>query len=51
MRYLPEAGLTMSTWSRMAAEGAKTPTSLPPDCDTPPVRRQGRLCPQGNDYR
>src|SRR5713101_1952958 len=25
----------------MQAEGAKTPTRLPPDCDTPPVRHQG----------
>jgi len=29
----------MTTWSRMTAEAAKAPTRLPPDCDTPPVRR------------
>jgi hypothetical protein len=33
----------------MIEKGAKAPTRLPPDCDTPPVRRQGRLCPQGTD--
>ena len=25
------------------AEGAKAPTRLPPDCDTPPVRHQGPM--------
>ena len=30
--YLPEAGLTMTTWLRMTVEGAKPPTGLPPDC-------------------
>ena len=29
----------------------RPPTTLPPDCDTPPVRRQGRLWPQGNEHR
>jgi hypothetical protein len=27
----------------MTGEGAKTPTRLPPDCDTPPVWHQARL--------
>jgi hypothetical protein len=44
-------GLTGTTWPRMTAEAAKAPTRLPPDCDTPPVRRQGRLWPQGNEHR
>ena len=29
----------------------RTPTRLPPDGDTPPVRRQGRLWPQSNEHR
>jgi len=33
----------------MTGEGAKAPTRLPQDCDTPPVRRQGRLWPQSNE--
>ncbi len=35
----------------MIGEGAKAPTGLPPDCDTPPARRQGRLRPQDNEHR
>jgi hypothetical protein len=41
----------MTTWSRMTTEAAKTPTRLPPDCDTPPVRHQGPMWPQGNEHR
>ena len=35
-------GLTMTT------EAAKAPTRLPPECDTPSVRHQGPIWPQGN---
>lgn len=30
--------------------GARAPARLPPDCDRPPLRRQGQLC-QGNEQR
>ena len=40
-----------AAWSRMTAEDAKPPTRLPPDCDTPPVRPQGPIWPQGNEHR
>ncbi len=29
----------------------KGPPRLPPDCDTPPVRHQGPIWPQGNEHR
>src|SRR5205814_4640949 len=38
----PFAVAPSTTW-RMTAEGARPPTRLPPDGDTPPARRQGRL--------
>jgi hypothetical protein len=35
----------------MTGEGAKAPTRRPPDGDTPPVRRQGPMWPQGSEHR
>jgi hypothetical protein len=37
--------------NNMTEEGAKAPTRLPPDCDTPALRHQGRLRPKDNEHR
>ena len=37
--------------SGMTGEGASPPTRLPPDCDTPSLRHQGPIWPQGNEQR
>jgi hypothetical protein len=37
--------------SRMTRKLQRTPTRLPPDCHTPPVRHQGPIWPLGNEHR
>jgi hypothetical protein len=44
-------GRPITSTHDLTGEGAKAPTKLPPDCDTPPLRHQAPILPAGNEHR